>query len=204
MLVLFGCGLWRLLLRLADGLRHLLRVLHDGVLLLLLLLLLLYGRGVVETICGRLSCLVSIHALLHRGAVSRGGREAARAAADRGDASCRVGNLDRCPLDMLARDVVLLLYSRGVHRGDSRVVLLNNVKVLGYARVPVNNLHAVLRSLARGIFLALSRNAVSVWNLLAHAVVAHVLSKVGKGGSPMHALGVGHCRMRGHVALGRP
>lgn len=77
----------------------------------------------------------------------------------------------------------------GVHGGNPRIILVNNVvRLLRHAGRPMDHLQARILSV---IFMNLSRHTVAMANLLVHSVLVHMMAKIGERGSSVHRMAVG-------------
>lgn len=93
---------------------------------------------------------------------------------------------------MLARHMISCWYVR-VHRGDTRVVLVDDVVWLVWDVCrALNHVHVGVLAVKLVNF---GRDTLSLSNLVVHTVRCHLLSKVAKRGRSVHGMTVSHSGM---------
>lgn len=90
---------------------------------------------------------------------------------------------------MLARDMISCRYVR-VHRGDARVVLVDDVVwLVWHVGRALNHVHVGVLAMKLVDF---GRDTLSLSNLVVHTVRCHLLAKVAKRGRSVHGMTVSH------------
>lgn len=134
----------------------------------------LLDSGRLKGIGSSLGSLVGVETLGEERALARGRGEAGAAVDGSSEAGRSVGDLDGWALSLLAGDESLNV---GVHGGNARVTLLNNVVCL----------HALGALHHGGVVEVGNIDAVSLGELL-HVVVLHVGAIVGEGSSSVNVM----------------